>query len=108
MPYATTYPAENASFNSVVFFENIPSSRRPTEAESITVGRTLIGRYTRLDEITLTGFCGSSERGSLRSAVNSSHTLVWSGGSDTAYLKRFEAQYHPEFSVYEISLTFVL
>lgn len=107
MPYSTRYPAENASFNSVVFWE-ASKVARAAEAERVIVGQTVIGRYTRPGELTIRGFCGSTEVGSLRSAVNSSHTLVYSGGSVSAYLTSVQSEYDDAFAVYAITLAFIL
>jgi hypothetical protein len=108
MPYSTRYPAENSSFGSIALWIQHQKAKKITESENTIVGRTNVRRYQKLREITLEGFCGTSEASSLHSAEGTTATLTWPQGSDSAYLERVETSLLPEFSLAEFVITVVI
>ena len=108
MPYATKYPAENASWAGLPFWEQVPRSKHTADSERVIVGQTVIGRYPRPTSVQIEAICGASEEGDLRDGVGYADTLVWSGGSDTAYLDSMDSSYEEAFGVYVVRLAFLL
>ena len=108
MPYATTYPAENGSFGAVAVWIQYPSAKKITESERVTVGQTTIRRYQKPREITLEGFCGTSEASSLHSAEGDTATLTWPQGSNSALLVRIETDLLPEFGLAHFIMTVII
>lgn len=111
MALPTGFPAEDGSFNSVSFWELSPDGRYApvvADGERTIVGQTVITRFTRPEETQVSALCSSSEAASLKALVGSSHSLVYHGGTVTAYLARCEVKHVDRFSIAEVTLQFII
>lgn len=105
------YPAADASFDGVEFWELSPGGRYvevPLEEEHVIVGTTVITRYGKLRQVTVPGLASIADAETLDGKRGVSGDLVWHRGTDTAVVIAVAAKHIPELGVAEVSLTVLI
>lgn len=106
------FPAEDAAFDGIQFWELYPDGRAyaavPTDLDRTSIGQTVIGRFTKPVEVTLLGLCGLDEAGDFDGAGGIEGTLDWHRGTETALCTHVETKRIPALDVAEVTLTVVL
>jgi hypothetical protein len=111
MPLPAGFPAEDASFAGIAFWELFPDGRGAavgSDQERVTVGQTVITRYKKAGEIQVLGLCGLDEASDFDSYDSGSDVLGWHRGNESVLLVHVETKRIPQHSVAEVTLTVIL